>query len=86
MGALEERHYDEELENGVKLIGFEHDPECIAIQEAVKLLLKGLSEDFNREGLKKTPLRVAKALLYATKGENFICFLLIFVTKLLYGL
>jgi GTP cyclohydrolase I len=34
----------------------------------VKVLLQGLGEDINREGLKKTPLRVAEALREGTKG------------------
>ncbi|KAL8526009.1 hypothetical protein ACS0TY_015287 [Phlomoides rotata] len=70
MGALDEGHYDVELSNGVNLgeLGFEEEPEILAIEEAVKLLLQGLGEDFNREGLKKTPLRVAKALRQGTRG------------------
>ncbi|EQC33028.1 GTP cyclohydrolase I [Saprolegnia diclina VS20] len=35
---------------------------------AVKVLLECLGEDVNREGLVKTPMRMAKALLYCTKG------------------
>ncbi|KVI03792.1 GTP cyclohydrolase I [Cynara cardunculus var. scolymus] len=61
MGALDEGHYNVVLENGVKLGGLEQEPETIAIVDAVKLLLQGLGEDINREGLRKTPLRVAKA-------------------------
>ncbi|KAL5704244.1 GTP cyclohydrolase I [Ranunculus cassubicifolius] len=38
------------------------------IQDSVKILLQGLGEDSNREGLVKTPLRVAKALREATRG------------------
>lgn len=34
----------------------------------VKALLEELGEDPNREGLKKTPLRVAKSLAYLTRG------------------
>lgn len=69
MGALEEGHCDAELENTLNLscskLGVEEEAE---IQSAVRILLQGLSEDINREGIKKTPLRVAKALRYATKG------------------
>lgn len=63
MGALDEGHYDVVLENGVKFekVGDE-------IEEAVKVLLEGLGEDVNREGLVKTPLRVAKALRDGTRG------------------
>ncbi|KAJ0791375.1 putative GTP cyclohydrolase I [Helianthus annuus] len=72
MGALDEGHYCVVLENGVKLLdgGFEHEPETVAIEDAVKVLLQGLGEDVNREGLRKTPLRVAKALREGTRGEN----------------
>ncbi|KDP45292.1 hypothetical protein JCGZ_15157 [Jatropha curcas] len=72
MGALNEGHFLVELENGVKLNcvepELEEEPETLAIQNAVRVLLQGLNEDINREGLKKTPLRVAKALLHGTKG------------------
>lgn len=39
-----------------------------AIMAAVKVLLQGLGEDVNRDGLKKTPLRVAKAFKDGTRG------------------
>ncbi|CAH1417914.1 unnamed protein product [Lactuca virosa] len=70
MGALDEGHYNVVLENGVKLggCGFEQEPETVAIEDAVKVLLQGLGEDINREGLRKTPLRVAKALREGTRG------------------
>ncbi|GER54555.1 GTP cyclohydrolase I [Striga asiatica] len=73
MNGLDYWHDDMELENGVGCKGcvengFEKEPETIVIQEAVKVLLQGLGEDFNREGLKKTPLRVAKALIEGTRG------------------
>lgn len=68
MGALDEVHYHVVLENGVKLGDFEQEPETVAIEDAVKVLLQGLGEDINREGLKKTPLRVAKALREGTRG------------------
>ncbi|KAK1568089.1 hypothetical protein Q3G72_020459 [Acer saccharum] len=73
MGALDEGHFHEELSNGVKHccsleLGFEQEPETLTIQDAVRHLLTGLSEDFNREGLKKTPFRVAKALRHGTRG------------------
>lgn len=68
MGTLDEGHYNVVLENGVKLGGFEQEPETIAIEDAVKLLLQGLGEDINREGLRKTPLRVAKAFREGTRG------------------
>ncbi|XP_065868715.1 GTP cyclohydrolase 1-like [Euphorbia lathyris] len=72
MGALDEGHFHVEFENGVKVdcldLGIEEQLETLPIETAVKVLLQGLGENINREGLKKTPLRVAKALLYATKG------------------
>ncbi|KAL8496173.1 hypothetical protein ACS0TY_020042 [Phlomoides rotata] len=54
-----------ELENGVNV---ELNPEIPGIEEAVRVLLQGLGEDINREGLRKTPLRVAKALSEGTRG------------------
>ena len=42
---------------------------CGEVEDAVKVLLEGLGEDVNREGLRKTPLRVAKALREGTRGE-----------------
>ncbi|XP_010682110.2 GTP cyclohydrolase 1 [Beta vulgaris subsp. vulgaris] len=69
MGALDEGHYDVELENALKLccneLGREEEPE---IEGAVRTLLQGLGEDINREGIKKTPLRVARALRHGTRG------------------
>ncbi|KAL1211948.1 GTP cyclohydrolase 1 [Cardamine amara subsp. amara] len=72
MGALDEGHLNLELEIGMKNgcieLAFEHQPETLAIQDAVKLILQGLHEDINREGIKKTPFRVAKALREGTRG------------------
>ncbi|KAG8387258.1 hypothetical protein BUALT_Bualt02G0002700 [Buddleja alternifolia] len=73
MGALDECHYNVELENGVNVggcleVGFEGEVETLAIVDAVRVLLQGLGEDVNREGLIKTPLRVAKALREGTRG------------------
>ncbi|KAL5562158.1 hypothetical protein UlMin_031905 [Ulmus minor] len=72
MGALDEGHSIAELENGMQLacheLDFEEDKDTVAIEDAVKILLQGLEEDVNREGLRKTPLRVAKALREGTKG------------------
>ncbi|KAI3829853.1 hypothetical protein L1987_03983 [Smallanthus sonchifolius] len=68
MGALNEGHYSVVLENGVKLDGFEEEAETVVIEDAVKVLLQGLGEDVDREGLRKTPLRVAKALREGTRG------------------
>ncbi|XP_010552036.1 PREDICTED: GTP cyclohydrolase 1-like [Tarenaya hassleriana] len=72
MGALDEGHFNLELENdgknGSMEVAFEHQPETLSIQEAVRVLLQGLGEDINREGIKKTPFRVAKALREGTRG------------------
>lgn len=82
MGALDEGHFNVELENGVKLgcveLGFEEEPETVAIKDAVKVLLQGLGEDINREGLRKTPLRVAKALREGTRGAY--CFYVVLLS------
>ncbi|KVH94215.1 GTP cyclohydrolase I [Cynara cardunculus var. scolymus] len=67
MGALDEGHYDLKLNGSVDL-DIEQEPETVAIEDAVKVLLQSLGEDINREGLKKTPLRVAKALREGTRG------------------
>lgn len=72
MGALDEGHCDVELENSLKLdcvkLGLDKEPETAQIENAVRVLLQGLGEDINREGLKKTPFRVAKALREGTRG------------------
>ncbi|KAL2336786.1 hypothetical protein Fmac_011232 [Flemingia macrophylla] len=71
MGCLDDGHFAVEIENGVS-IG--HDGVLLGnegggvIEDAVKILLDGLGEDVNREGLRKTPLRVAKALREGTRG------------------
>ena len=82
MGALDEGHFCVELENGMKLdvsdLGLEKEPETIVIEDAVKVLLQGLGEDVNREGLKKTPRRVAKALREGTRGAFFFLIVVIY--------
>lgn len=74
MGCLDEGHFNVELENVVSMncsvLGFEEEANNTApMEDAVKVLLLGLGEDINREGLKKTPLRVAKALREGTTGH-----------------
>lgn len=39
-----------------------------AIEDAVRVLLQGLGEDHEREGLRRTPHRVAKAFREGTRG------------------
>ena len=80
MGALEEAWVVGELEDRVGLEETEQDeldagsgsgsvPDATrAIEEAVRVLLQGLGEDHEREGLRKTPLRVAKAFREGTRG------------------
>lgn len=47
----------------------EYDQEAIdSIMSNVRSTLQSLGEDTNRDGLEKTPLRVAKSLGYMTKG------------------
>ena len=76
MGCLDEGHLDIELENEVSIgfaeLGLEEETNAAAIEDAVKVLLLGLGEDINRDGLRKTPLRVAKALREGTKGELLV--------------
>ncbi|KAG9149350.1 hypothetical protein Leryth_003317 [Lithospermum erythrorhizon] len=76
MGALDEGQYNVVLENGVNIgggcdvevNGFGEENESLDIEDAVRVLLQGLGEDINREGIKKTPFRVAKALREGTRG------------------
>ncbi|CAL9154173.1 unnamed protein product [Musa hybrid cultivar] len=80
MGALDAGCFEEELENGVGLeedvaeIGWEsgmtdsESESARAIEDAVRVLLQGLGEDPEREGLRRTPHRVAKAFREGTRG------------------
>ncbi|KAJ4778966.1 GTP cyclohydrolase 1 [Rhynchospora pubera] len=75
MGALEQGHYMDELEeNDVELDSdSEPEPELESdkeVKEAVRVLLEGIGEDCEREGLKRTPHRVAKAFREGTRGYN----------------
>ncbi len=40
------------------------------LEDAVRVILKGIGEDPKREGLLKTPSRVAKAMKFLTKGYD----------------
>lgn len=70
MGALEERGIvDDVLFECGSDSGSGSEPESNhVIEDAVRTLLLGLGEDCEREGIKKTPLRVAKAFKFGTKG------------------
>ena len=48
--------------------GAVEDPDTGPMTDAVRILLEHLGEDPEREGLKRTPIRVAKALRYLTSG------------------
>ncbi|RRT73835.1 hypothetical protein B296_00023687 [Ensete ventricosum] len=86
MGALDAGCFEDELENGVGLeedvaeIGWESgmtDSEselARTIEDAVRVLLQGLGEDPEREGLRRTPHRVAKAFREGTRGLFVIPF------------
>lgn len=67
MGSIDGVNFGDCLE-----LGLEKEPEVLAIEEAVRVLLQGLCDDFNREGVRKTPLRVAKALREGTRGHFFV--------------
>ncbi|KAK1686337.1 hypothetical protein QYE76_047185 [Lolium multiflorum] len=75
MGALEEAHLaavaacgcDEDEEDLLEL-GGGGEPLGDAMEAAVRALLVGLGEDDRREGLRRTPKRVAKAFRDGTRG------------------
>lgn len=72
MGCLDDGSFTVKLENGATNgfaeLSVEEEGNNATIEDAVKVLLLGLGEDINREGLRKTPLRVAKALREGTRG------------------
>jgi GTP cyclohydrolase IA len=48
-----------------------HGPDSgISVQDAVRVLLKHIGEDPEREGLRRTPERVARALEFLTRGYH----------------
>lgn len=78
MGALGSGCFEDDLEGGA---GWEEEKEneatdtlaseaerALSIEEAVKALLQGLGEDHEREGLRRTPHRVAEAFRGGTRG------------------
>jgi len=48
----------------------DHDKKVERISKAVKVILEGVNEDVDREGLLDTPKRYAKAMLFFTKGYH----------------
>mmetsp|Transcript_8848 Transcript_8848/g.13593 ORF Transcript_8848/g.13593 Transcript_8848/m.13593 type:complete len:219 (-) Transcript_8848:94-750(-) len=69
--SLESQMVEEIVRKRVKLEENEEsssDNTLAKMTDAVKTILECLGEDPEREGLKKTPMRVAKALLFFTKG------------------
>lgn len=62
-----------DLKNGVNMCcdeeSFVKEINTTSIEYAVKVLLMDLGEDINREGIIKTPHRVAKALFEGTRGD-----------------
>lgn len=73
MGALGSGCFEDDLEGGA---GWEEEKEneaseaerALSIEEAVEALLQGLGEDHEREGLRRTPHRVAEAFRGGTRG------------------
>lgn len=54
--------------NGKSVKELTHEEKVAKIAEATKTILEVIGEDPNREGLLKTPKRMAEAMLYFTKG------------------
>lgn len=63
-------HFDEEEENGYIKIDRYNENKISAVARHYKDILGQLGEDPDREGLLKTPERVAKALQYLTHGYD----------------
>lgn len=81
MGALEEAHLAAavaaacacEEEDDVELLAGEAEAVAAcddSIEPAVRALLVGLGEDERRDGLRRTPKRVAKAFRDGTRGTD----------------
>lgn len=77
MGALEEAYLadaacaceeEEEESDDLGLLAGDAAAAGDAIEPAVRALLLGLGEDDRREGLRRTPKRVAKAFRDGTRG------------------
>lgn len=68
---MEELHAgSEDSSDASTIASVDGDPlNLLDMMSAVKVLLVGLGEDVNRDGLLKTPLRVAQAFQDATRGD-----------------
>lgn len=67
MGSVDAGCLEDELENGAGLEAAEMGCES-RMEDAVRVLLQSLGEDPEREGLRRTPHRVAKAFREGTTG------------------
>lgn len=63
-------HHDEELNSGYKKIDRYNSKKIKKLSKNYLNILEGIGENINREGLLKTPERVAKAMQYLTHGYD----------------
>jgi len=72
MGSFGQMHFNCEVDENLVSndeVSFKKEINRSVIECAVKDLLLGLGEDINREGITKTPFRVAKAFSEGIRGE-----------------
>ncbi|KAG0478450.1 hypothetical protein HPP92_013169 [Vanilla planifolia] len=67
MGALDDGQFDANV-GETAIVRGGGGSGAMEIEDAVRILLIGLGENLEREGLRKTPLRVAKAFREGTRG------------------
>jgi GTP cyclohydrolase IA len=65
-----EENNEEDLDKRIRKEVNEEEEQIEKLSNLYKTILEDLGEDVNREGLVKTPHRVAKALLYFVHGEK----------------